>query len=309
MVRNRLAFSGLLVAGILSLSAHPAGNDDLIHNPDVSGFHFKLAGILNTGNEAMPLVGQLSKDGLKLYFTSQNYKGEKQLFVMKRLKPGDAFQNPERVNVPFPDNAYDMIMPSVSADESMMVFVSSADGTQKGNDIYMAFLQKQDPANTSLVRTLDEINTSGISDSYPWLSGDGLRIYFTKQQGSNIDFYFASRSSIHEPFGQAKKMELTLPKAHNNMSCILSADELEIFALSGDKIYYATRENLFSPFSTPVVLAQSAHEGFITGITMTPDKSELFVFNSIGFRNTQILHFINTEAGKGERTKVTAATR
>ena len=124
-----------------------------------------------------------------------------------------------------------------------------------------------------------------------------------------ITFHVAERKSLDEKFSKPRKLDFTLPKISNNMSCFLSANELEIFALSGDKIYRATRDNFFDKFTAPIEIGQSNDNGYMSGITMTQDDSELFVFNSVGFRNTQILRFVNTEAGKGEKPKVTAAEK
>jgi hypothetical protein len=321
MKRNAI-FACIALMAAISMSPSSLSNLDMKSSMTGTGFNFKYTGTVNTGNEVMPLVGQLSKDGLKMYFTSQNFKGEKQLYVMKRAKPGDAFDKPERLKGTINSADYDIIMPTVSGDEKTMVFVNSVDGTQKGNDLYISAKDKNDEqASNDLyissrigedgpfanIRPLDEINDKDLSDSYPWLSNDGLRIYFTKQKGSEITFHWAERKSINDKFSQPKKLDITLPKISNNMSCFLSPDETEIFVLAGDKIYHATRENLFSKFTAPVEIGQSNDNGYMSGITMTQDNAELFVFNSIGFRNTQILRFVNTEAGKGEKTKVTAA--
>lgn len=302
--------------GIFSMSPSSLSYMDMNSG---TGYSFKYTGTVNTGSEVMPLVGQLSKDGLKMYFTSQNFKGEKQLYVMSRTKSGEAFGKPERLKGTINSTDYDIIMPTVSGDEKTMVFVNSVDGTQKGNDLYIT--AKDETAGNELyitsrvgedgpfanIRPLDEINDKELSDSYPWLSNDGLRIYFTKQKGSEITFHVAARKSVNEKFAQPKKLDITLPKISNNLSCFLSADESEIFLLSGDKIYTAKRDNLFSAFSTPVEISQANDNGYMSGITMTQDNAEMFVFNSIGFRNTQILHFVNTEAGKGAPQKVTAS--
>lgn len=302
--------------GIFSMSPSSLSNMDMNSG---TGFNFKYTGTVNTGSEVMPLVGQLSKDGLKMYFTSQNFKGEKQLYVMKREKPGTPFEKPERLKGTINSTDYDIIMPTVSGDEKTMVFVNSVDGTQKGNDLYIT--SKDESASNELyitsrigedgpfanIRPLDEINDKELSDSYPWLSNDGLRIYFTKQKGSEITFHWADRKSVNEKFSLPKKLDIAMPKISNNLSCFLSADETEIFILSGDKIYTATRDNLFSKFSATVEISQANDNGYMSGITMTQDNAEMFVFNSIGFRNTQILHFVNTEAGKNAPQKVTAA--
>jgi len=304
--------------GIFSMSPSSLSNLDMKSSMSGTGFNFKYTGTVNTGSEVMPLVGQLSKDGLKMYFTSQNFKGEKQLYVMKREKPGVAFDKPERLKGTINSADYDIIMPTISGDEKTMIFVNSVDGTQKGNDLYITSKDEQTSNELYIttrigedgpfanIRPLDEINDKELSDSYPWLSNDGLRIYFTKQKGSEITIHAAERKSVNEKFSQPKKLEIALPKISNNLSCFLSADETEIFILSGEKIYTSKRDNLFSKFSASVEIGQANDNGYMSGITMTQDNAEMFVFNSIGFRNTQILHFVNTEAGKNAQQKVTA---
>jgi hypothetical protein len=90
-----------------------------------------------------------------------------------------------------------------------------------------------------------------------------------------------------------------MEEANNNMSCFLSNDEKEIFILNGDKIYSATRPSLKGKFSLPVEIAASTdNNGFMNGITMTDNKAEMFVFNSVGFRSTQILKFDNAATAK-----------
>jgi len=293
--------------GIFSMSTSSLSILDMKSTAEGTGYNFKYTGAVNTGSEVMPLVGQLSKDGLKMYFTTQDFQGEKQLYVMKRGKAGETFGKPEPVKGAMNSAGYNVIMPTVSADEKTMVFVNSVDGTQKGNDLYISTRETGEDGTFTGIRPLDEINEKEVSDSYPWLSNDGLRIYFTKQKGSEITFHQAARKSLNDKFAQPEKLNVAIPKISNNLSCFLSADETEIFVLSGDKIYSAKRENLFGKFSAPVEIGQANDNGYMSGITMTQDNSELFVFNSIGFRNTQILRFINTEAGKGEKTKVTAA--
>ena len=78
------------------------------------------------------------------------------------------------------------------------------------------------------------------------------------------------------------------------MSCYLTNDEKEIFILSGDKIYSATRGTVKEKFGEPVEIAAANNsQGFMNGIALTDNKQEMYVFNSVGFRNTQILKFEN----------------
>jgi hypothetical protein len=256
-----------------------------------SRFDFRYAGVVNTGNEVMPLVGQVSKDGNKLYFTSQNIRGNKQLYVMTRDKAGEPFAKPTRLSGVGNDDGYDIVMPSLSGDENTMVFVSSTDGTQRGNDLFIA--EKGDGGFVN-IRPLSEVNDAAASDSYPWISKDGLRIYFTKQKGSNISFFSAERADLKSAFGAPIKLDIPLEDINNNLSCYLTNDEKEIFILNGDKIYSAWRANGKESFSTPLEIASANNNnGFMNGIALTDSKSEMYVFNSVGFRNTQILRFDN----------------
>lgn len=255
-------------------------------------FHFNYTGEVFLENGIMPLAGQLSKDGESMYFTSQNSKGGKQVYRMDRDALGDDFKTPVKLAGEINDGKYDIIMPSVSADESMMVFVHSANGMQSGNDLYLA-TKDAATGEYSNIRPLSEVNDQNLSDSYPWLSPDGLHLYFTKQHGSDITFLVATRNSTADKFGAAEKLGVQLPHVSNNMSCFLSNDEKEFFALSGNKIYYATRPTKTARFNVPVEIANSDNNGYISGITMTNDAHELFVYNSVGFRNTQILRFVN----------------
>src|SRR5690606_12484214 len=124
------AFIGNVATGYLDFSSSGSSS--------VNQFDFRYGGIVNTGNEVMPLVGQLSKDGNRLFFTSQNMRGNKQLYVMNRNSASGSFDKPTRLKGVGNDEGYDIIMPTVNADESVMIFVSSVDGTQRGNDLFEA---------------------------------------------------------------------------------------------------------------------------------------------------------------------------
>lgn len=252
-------------------------------------FEFMYSGTVNPGNGLMPLVGQMSKDGMKLYFTSQNHQGERALHVSSRNVQGaDFISNTEVGGL----DGRQVLMPSVSADEKTLVFVESQDGTQSGNDLYTASLNNNEVSN---IKKLGSLNEEGVSENYPFLSANGERLYFTKQMNANIEFYVAE-SNGNGGFNTPKKLKIDIPKVSNNMSCVLSNDELDMYVLSGDHIYHSQRTTLSDDFTTPVKIASSHTEGYMTGIALTNDTEELYVFNSIGFRNTQLLRYINTKA-------------
>jgi len=294
MIRiNKLA--GFALLGMFFMGSATVSNlrMNTPSTPNVAtrSFEFQPAGQVEVGTEMMPLIGQLSKDGRNMYLTGQNHQGKKQLYKMSRTQLGASFNLPEKIAGEINSGKYDIIMPTVSKDEQTMVFVHSANGMQSGNDLFVT--TKGENGEYTNIRPLDEINDPNVSDSYPWLSSDGLRIYFTKQHGSKITFYTAERSSLEGTFTKPAEMGVTLPKVNNNMSCYLSSDETEFYALSGESIYYAARRTGKDKFSLPVEIANTSSSGYLSGITITDDASEMFVYNSVGFRNTQIIKFVN----------------
>ncbi len=290
---NKLA--GFALLGMFFMGSATVSNLR-INAPEVSvttdrSFEYQYSDQVEVGADMMPLIGQLSKDGRTMYLTGQNHQGKKHLYKMTRSSAGANFSLPKKLSGAINEGQYDIIMPSVSKDEQTMVFVHSANGMQNGNDLYIA--TKDATGEFSNIQALDGANDPNVSDSYPWLSADGNRLYFTKQYGSKITFYFSERTNADEAFGTPVAMGVDFPKTNNNMSCHLSSDEKELYVLSGEAIYYSVRKSIKDKFTLPVEIANTSNSGYLSGITLTDDASEMFVYNSVGFRNTQVLRFIN----------------
>jgi outer membrane protein assembly factor BamB len=103
------------------------------------------------------------------------------------------------------------------------------------------------PANdlaSKQVRNLDELNSDG-QDSYPWLSSDGLTIYWATKESENW-IWTANRIDEHSRFVDKKK----LFRGH---SPVLTGDGLEMFLVEpkSNSIAVATRVSLEQPFSAP----------------------------------------------------------
>lgn len=301
-MKSNAPFLGIIFFAVVLMSNSTTSRFDMTapaHPAAERNFQFNYAGEVFPGEGIMPLVGQLSKDGNEMFFTSQDGKGKKHLYKMARKEAGRDFEKASRVSGDFNDGTYDIIMPSVSADKKTIVFVHSANGMQKGNDLYVATLDEATGGYTA-VKPLKEVNDPNLSDSYPWLSADGNRIYFTKQYGADIKFYLSERKDNGDVFRKPVELGFSLPAVSNNMSCMLSNDETELYALSGNLIYYAKRNSVNEPFGKPVEIANTSNSGYLSGITMTDDAKELFVYNSVGFRNTQILRFVNSETSNNK---------
>lgn len=132
-------------------------------------------------------------------------------------------------------------------------------------------------------RSMDEINHDREAESYPYLSPDGLRLYYTHEgEDEKQGFFMVSRDDINGVFKQQQFLGDILPDGA--LSCWLTNDELEVYYAYEKQLYCATRTSMTGGFSLPVELTLvGVEEGsFISGPSMTPDKLELYLYQSIG---------------------------
>lgn len=145
------------------------------------------------------------------------------------------------------------------------------------------FAQTTDlPLSAKEPTLLETLNRPETGDSYPYLSSDGLRLYFT--QGVEMDenrLYVASRPSVDQPFGKKQPVDSSLPDGA--FSAWFSTDEKEIYFIQNRRLYYASRSALGAGFGPvlPVTLT-GVDEGFISGPSLTPDKQELYLYYNNG---------------------------
>jgi hypothetical protein len=114
------------------------------------------------------------------------------------------------------------------------------------------------PPMTSRLQPLAELNTAQ-SDSFAWVSPDGLRIYFTRQAEPHEkpQTYGATRTSADAPFGPA---EYVSSMRHATMS----GDELYIVGIDGNrfepKLHHARRNSVNSDFAPTTVIEELADQ-------------------------------------------------
>lgn len=159
------------------------------------------------------------------------------------------------------------------------------------------FSQEQTEINKELAAKFSTlINTSEKCEAYPFLSSDGLRLYFTSdREGGFGRIYFCSRNSVSENFNEPKQLSQQLPDGH--YSATLTADELIIYTAFEGEIYTAKRRSLNDDFSKPFKI-----EGLIEGRKYAPsissDGSELIVITDEEDTNYDIaIHYRKNAAG------------
>lgn len=149
-------------------------------------------------------------------------------------------------------------------------------------------------------RLLDNLNNQGAAEAYPYLSADGLRLYFSRQTDEGLNLYTASRTSIYDAFSNRQSLSPNLPDGA--FSGWLSNDERELYYTDGHMLHYAFRNSLAENFSAPADLTLLGMElDFISGPSLTPDKQELYIYHHdtekqiLRFRKTGVMEYTFVE--------------
>ena len=169
----------------------------------------------------------LSADGLTLYYYSNQAGGvgNRDLYASSRASPsaeffpGSLLQN---VNSPAVDH-----MPSLSADELLLVFISQRD--QGNNDIWSAERSQRRSA-FGAARALSELNTS-LNEESPALSADGLELVFASDRGGGrggLDLWRSTRARRQDAFSPPLNLS-ALNTTDDEHEVALSADGVELF--------------------------------------------------------------------------------
>jgi len=130
-------------------------------------------------------------------------------------------------------------------------------------------------------RALSEINTSTQAEAYPWISDDGLRLYYT--EGGEI--YYTERNSLTEKFTNAAPLAIN-SATYTNISCWLTHDELHIFYVIEESdgthdrsLYHASRTAKTEAFNSPNLVTLNGYTaGLIAGPSLTSDLSQLYLY-------------------------------
>jgi hypothetical protein len=129
--------------------------------------------------------------------------------------------------------------------------------------------QKFDSPLTKLV------NKPGVADAYPFLSGDGLRLYFTSnREGGHGRFFLSTTKNTMEPFGEAVVLSKNLTDGYYAGS--LTADELTLCMVKSGKMYISKRMSKDGEFGEPVPL-KGINEKYHFGPAISPDGNEIIV--------------------------------
>jgi hypothetical protein len=125
------------------------------------------------------------------------------------------------------------------------------------------------------VRELTEINIPNFADAHPWISPDGLRLYYTNAFYNN-QLVVTERANINSYFGTP----IIVPIPNNwGISYWLSNDELDLYFTDSYFMFYARRDEIGLPFSWPTLLHLSGIPGpdYIDAQSLNSDQTKIIL--------------------------------
>lgn len=148
------------------------------------------------------------------------------------------------------------------------------------------------------VRALTEINSPKTGDSYPWISNDGLRLYFSQETNNHDEFMVSSRTDVNSDFETPVPLSIG-SNQDDNLSMWLTPDELTIYFVTREvhgeyttTLHKVTRLSIGDEFNTySIITLLGDASGFISSPSFTNDLKELYLYNSPGSYSNKILLF------------------
>lgn len=126
------------------------------------------------------------------------------------------------------------------------------------------------------VRNVSELNDPNFADAFPWISSDGLSIYYTQGNFPEKRLVVASRPDTLSLFGTP--VEVLGISSVGSFSHWLSEDELNIYLCNGVSIYVSKRNTIGQSFTTPVQVSitMPTHD-FIFGPSLNAERTKLYL--------------------------------
>ena len=193
---------------------------------------------------------------------------------------------PEELHLPNPPDSLRIFQATASDNEEQLVFVVNA--YSGWNDNELAIAVKDGNNHYSKIQPLSGLNDPIQSDAYPWLSGDGLRLYFTR----NYTLMYSERTSTENLFESPVPVVFTGSVQLEIVSVWLSPNEKTLFLIGDNRIYKATRSSRSKPFSLPELFTDEFKDFyFVSGLSFCPDKKNMYIYHTDG-ETHRILHYI-----------------
>ncbi len=149
---------------------------------------------LSDANETTP---EVSYDGLTILVASDRAGtlGSTDIWMASRATRNDAFNTPTNVTEL---NSTSQDASSVMTPDGLNIVMTSQRGGTGGSDVYTSTrASTSDPWSAPIEQTA--LDTPGHEGS-PFLTADGLTVYFDSDRSGNNDLYYSQRASVSDPF-------------------------------------------------------------------------------------------------------------
>jgi hypothetical protein len=234
-----------------------------------------------------------SYDGLEMYIMSDRLGGwgNSDLWVSRRASTDKDWDLPENLGFNVNSSSEDS-MASISSDGLTLYFSSNRSGGYGNYDIWMTTRATKEAPWGPAVNVGSNINSS-VSDAWPWVSPDGLELYFTSYRFGGYgdgDFYVAGREATSDPWGVAANLGPVVNSVYDETRVSLSPDGLLLLFSESSAtttprpggygradIWMTTRATPSDPWQTPVNLGASVNGSASDVIPrISPDGSTLY---------------------------------
>ena len=229
-----------------------------------------------------------STDGLEVYIETDRPggRGGMDMWVLKR-KSVEADWGPLENLDPAINTAKDEGGPSISTDGLTLYFHSNRSGGYGSWDFYVTTrATKNDPWGQP-VNLGPKVNGPSM-DVYPYLTSDGLELYFYSNRPGGyggIDMYVSTRATVNDPWGDAVNLGSVVNSPYLDVGPCLSPDALLLFFASdrpggyggGGDLWMTRRASLSAPWGPPENLGPNVNGPDLdTGTLISRDGSTLY---------------------------------
>jgi len=149
----------------------------------------------------------------------------------------------------------------VVSPDQLTIYFDSSRGSDGRYDIYVA-TRSTIAGDFGGVTAVSNINMAGgVTDGSPWISPDGLDLYFQSTRGvGDYNLYHSTRANTSSPFGAPVEIG-ELNTTFNEDDFTLTPDQLAIYFASNRtganyEVYVARRSTKADGFGTPTLLTE-----------------------------------------------------
>jgi hypothetical protein len=257
-----------------------------------------LNSVIPVLDAASDVIDCFSFDGLEMYIHSERPGGYGgwDLWVSRRASVDEDWRPPENLGVVV-NSPSNEVMSSVSADGLTLYFGSERAGGYGSADIYMTMRVTRDAPWGQPMNMGPKINSSN-ADLCPWISADGLELYFESYLRSGGygggDIHVAKRATVTDPWGEQVNLGPVVNSAYQEHNVSLSPDGLLMFFSDRDlfqdmprpggygycDIWMTRRATLSAPWQTPVNLGPQVNGSASDVVPRISPDGRMFYFCS-----------------------------